>query len=304
MKTVIIMGANGFIGSHLSQKYLSAGWSVYCLVQKESNLKLNGSKVLEFDLETMYKLEDKLPKNADIFYNLAWVGVSTTYKNDFDVQHKNIAYSLKALQLAEKIQCSKIIYPGSVSEYAYSNKPVNGEDKPCPADMYSACKTSAHFICDLYARQKALDFLWVLIPSIYGPGREDNNILTYAIKTFLNNDKPSFTKLEQMWDYIYIDDLIQALYLIGVKGKYQKTYVIGSGTANRLYNYIEIIRDLINPSLPLGVGELPYKTNQIDNSIVDIKMLQEDTGFIPQYTFTDGIKKTIEYFKNKSKEEN
>lgn len=304
MKSVIIMGANGFIGSHLSKKYLQEEWNVYCLVQKGSNYVLDGCKIIEFELDDMEEVEDKLPLKADVFYNLAWVGVSTTYKNDFAMQSQNIDYSLRALKLAERLKCSRIIYPGSVSEYAYTDKPVNGENVPCPADMYSACKTSVHFICDLYARQSNLDFLWVLIPSIYGPGREDNNIITYAIKSFLNKDKPSFTKLEQVWDYLYIDDLITALYLVGIKGNHGKTYVLGTGNAYPLSKYIEIIRNIIDPSLPMGIGELQYKTNKIDNSIVDITLLREDTGFVPQYTFTEGITKTIEYFKKKRIEGN
>lgn len=304
MKNVIIIGANGFIGVNLSKKFLKEEWNVYCLVQKGSRYELDGCNIIEFELDNMDELEDKLPVNVDILYNLAWVGVSTTYKNDFTIQVQNISYSLQVLKLAERLNCSKIIYPGSVSEYAYSEKPINGENKPCPADMYSACKTSAHFICDLYARQKELNFLWVLIPSIYGPGREDNNIITYAINTFLSNDKPSFTKLEQIWDYLYIDDLITGLYLVGIKGKSGRTYTLGSGIAYPLSKYIEIIRDIIDPSLPMGIGVLPYKTSKIDNSIVDITLLQDDTGYTPQYTFAEGISNTIEYFKKKRIEDN
>ncbi|WOO35453.1 NAD(P)-dependent oxidoreductase [Anaerocolumna sp. AGMB13020] len=304
MKKVIIMGANGFIGSHLAIMFLKENWDVYCLVQNKSNFELDGSNIIEFELNKLNELEGKLPTNADLFYNLAWIGVSSTYKNDFEIQSQNIAHSLEALKLAEKLKCSKVIYPGSVSEYAYAETPVNGRNLPCPADMYSACKTSVHFICDLYSRQNNLEFLWVLIPSIYGPGREDNNIITYAIKTFLSNKKPSFTKLEQMWDYLYIDDLIAALYLLGQQGIGGKTYVVGTGNSYPLSKYIEIIRDIINPSLPMGIGELPYKTTKVDNSIVDITLLTEDTDYKPRYTFYQGIVNTIEYFKKNRNEGN
>lgn len=95
MKNVIIMGANGFIGSHLSEKFLREEWNVYCLIQKGSKYELEGCNIIEFELDNLDELENKLPINADVFYNLAWVGVSTTYKNDFTIQAKNIAYSLR-----------------------------------------------------------------------------------------------------------------------------------------------------------------------------------------------------------------
>lgn len=83
---------------------------------------------------------------------------------------------------------------------------------------------------------------WLLIGSVYGPGRNDNNILTYTIKALLNNEKTKFSKLEQMWDYIYIDDLIDALYLVGNYGKPGAVYPVGSGIAIPLREYIEKIK--------------------------------------------------------------
>ena len=62
--------------------------------------------------------------------------------------------------------------------------------------------------------------------------------------------------------------------------------------------YVKIIRDAIDPSLPLGIGDLPYKNKTNDNQILDISSLQKDTGFQPKYTFEQGIKNTIDYFKN------
>ena len=62
--------------------------------------------------------------------------------------------------------------------------------------------------------------------------------------------------------------------------------------------YVKIIRDHIDESLPLGIGDLPYKNKTIDNQILDISSLQQDTGFQPKVTFEQGIIKTIDYFKS------
>lgn len=299
MKKIIITGANGFMGKHLAQKYLEEQCDVYCLVQKGATVNFNNAKVIEFDLDKIEEIESLLPVDADVLYHLAWAGVSTTYKNDYSIQSQNIAYTLGVLEMASRIRCKKVICPGSVSEYAISDSRVDGLSRPCPADMYSACKASARIICDMYAKQHGIDFVWALITSIYGPGREDNNIITYSIKAFLSKEKPSFTKLEQQWDYLYIDDLINALYLLGVSKTTQDTYVIGSGKEQSLAKYIEIVRDMIDPSLEMGIGELPYKTARVDNSIVDISALQRDTGFEPSVDFKEGIRRTIEYFRKK-----
>jgi len=297
MKKVIITGANGFIGRNLASFLRKNGVEVYCMVHSVICEELKGCNIVKFELDDIFAAEKNLPVNVDAFYHLAWNGVSSSVKDDFSVQYRNIEYSLNALKLAEKIGAKKIIFSGSVSEYAYSDNCVDGNNVPAPSDMYSACKISTHYVCDIYARKNNLNFIWTLIPSIYGPGRNDSNIITYSIKTFLEKKKPSFTKLEQKWDYVYIDDLINALFLTGEKGLGGNVYVIGSGKADSLAHYIEIIRDAIDSKLPMGIGELPYKTTKIDNSVVDISLLKKHTGYEPNVSFEEGIKNTIEYFR-------
>ena len=147
------------------------------------------------------------------------------------------------------------------------------------------------------SRQTGISLIWTLITSIYGPGRDDNNLLSYAIKTLLKGEKPSFTRLEQQWDYLYIDDLMGALFALGNKGVGGKVYPIGSGEHRQMREYVEIIRRLINPNAELGIGDLPYKTAQIDNQIMDISELIRDTSFSRRYSFEQGIQKTIDFFK-------
>lgn len=298
MPSVVITGANGFIGRKLAEHFKSKNYDVYCLVHSSITPELKECNIIRFELDDIKAIEKKLPKNVNFFYHLAWEGVNSDFKDDYLIQSKNIDTSFQILKLAEKIKCKKVIFTGSVSEYAYAEEMVDGSNEPSPCDMYSACKVSTHFICDLYAKKNNLNFFWVLIPSIYGPGRNDSNLITYSIKTFLKGEKPSFTKLEQRWDYVHIDDLIVGLYLIAEKGVLGNTYVIGGGNNHKLSYYVKLIRDYINPKLDMGIGELPYKNDKIDNSLTDFSLTTKDTGYIPSHKFEDAIKDTIDYFRN------
>lgn len=303
MKKILISGANGFIGKHLVEYFTKNNYFVYALVQENTDIdyisRFNNLQIIYFKLEEFSLLKDILPVGIDIFYHLAWHGVTTTLKNDEEIQLSNINYSLNALKVAKDLNIGKIIFTGSMSEYAYNPSKVTGEDAPTPADFYSASKVATHYICDTFARQHNLNFIWCLISSIYGPGREDNNLITYAIKSFLNKQIPEFTKLEQKWDYIYIDDLIRALYKVGKYKNNFSVYPIGSGENKKLSEYVKIIRNTIDENLHMNIGKLPYKTSKIDNSVVDISRLEKDMKFQPKVTFELGIKKTIEYFLNK-----
>lgn len=305
MKTAIITGASGFLGKRLTKFLSSANYTVYALTHNISNIgefaNLRNVKVIPFTFEFLEDIEHLLPTDADVFYHFAWDGVGSTKKNEYSLQIENIDYTVNALKLAHRIHCKKIIIAGSVSEYAYCKVAITGFDCPSPADAYSAAKIAAHYLCDIYARQNNIDFNWLLISSVYGPGREDNNLLTYTIKTLLDGGRPSYTKLEQLWDYIYIDDLVNALFLIGNSDVKNCIYPIGSGKYRSLNDYIKIIRDIIDPKLSVGIGDLPYKTKDIDNSIVDISLLVRNTGFYPKFSFEKGINMTIDFFKEKQR---
>lgn len=301
MKRVLITGATGFIGKALIKYLIQSDIEVLAVVLPQEKDKLiQSAKITPIvgDLNNSTELKEILKEEKfDTIYHLAWIGVSTQLKNSFELQVKNLYFANTVMELASEHDCKRVICPGSVSEYAYIDDEVNGMQVPCPSDVYSSIKVSVHLYCDLYARQHGIGFSWTLIPSIYGPGRVDNNLITYTIQALLRKERPKYTKLEQQWDYIYIDDLIKALYLIGEKGKGNTVYPIGYGKARKMSEYVTIIKNIINKEAEIGIGELQYKTNRIDNAIVDIQQLQVDTGFEPQITFEEGIEKTIEFFK-------
>lgn len=301
MQRIIVIGANGFLGSHLALQLANEGKIVHAYVFEGTEYGFLRDKVgitcKEFTFE---KLSDMDACGFDTIFHMAWAGVSTTYKNEALTQAQNIIYGLKVLEFAERNHITKVVVPGSAAEVSCGQGVITGFETPAPSDMYSASKVATRFVCQTYAHQHNINLVWTLITSVYGPGRNDNNLITYAIKTLLNGEKPSFTGLEQQWDYIYIDDLISALIALGEKGKGGKVYPVGSGEHRQMNEFVYILRDKINPNLPLGIGDYPYKnSDKIDNQVLDISALKEDTGFEAKYSFDQGVERTINYFRKR-----
>jgi len=302
MKKAVITGAGGFIGRNLTKRLLREGIQVYGIDIEAAQERIPedaGVTPLSMDLEDRRALSNILKAaKPDVFYHLAWAGVSTDVKNEIKMQMDNIPLAITVLEACAEAGCGHVIIPGSASEYAYCGQTIDGGNPPAPGDAYAASKAAAQILCQWYARQHELNLNWLLIGSIYGPGRNDSNILTYTIQSLLRREEPKYSKLEQLWDYIYIDDLIDALYLLGLHGRPGGVYPIGSGEARPLAEYIRQIQAQIAPDVPLGIGALPYKFgNKPDNSVLDIQRLKEDTGFIPRISFEEGITRTIRYFK-------
>ena len=144
-------------------------------------------------------------------------------------------------------------------------------------------------------KQKGMRHIWTRILSIYGPYDGENTMVMSTIYKLLNSEKPSCTKGEQMWDFLYSKDAALAMRLLGEKGTDGRTYCIGSGKARPLKEYIDIIGQNANKNVTIGYGDIPYGPLQVMYLCADITALREDTGFEPRYSFEDGIKETIEW---------
>lgn len=302
-KTVVISGADGFIGSHLSKHLVKCGYEVYALSLSDSptigRIKdCTGINIVECDSDNYKNAARALPYKPRAFFHLAWIGVSPENRKSAQLQKANLDLVINAVNLAHEIDAQMFIFPGSTMEYSYSNHIINADAPPSPQNAYGAAKIAAKYFCEVMCKQYEIPFIYTVISGIYAADRIDNNVIYYTISSLLKGEKPKLTRLEQLWDYVHIDDVVKAFSLILEKGRGGSFYSIGHGDNQPLYKYIFKIRDIINPELPLGVGEVPYESNRLPMSVVDLTALQEDTGFIPHVDFETGIKEVIEEIKN------
>lgn len=302
METVVITGGDGFIGSHLVRRFAEKGLKVYALTIPDSPMverirNISNVTVIQRELGETQALLKELPEAPAAFIHLAWSGVSPESRNSVDLQFGNITLCLEAARLAARLKARRFILPGSTMEYAYCGQDINEKACPSPQNAYGAAKISARYLCQALCEELELPYIYVVITGIYAADRKDSNVIYYTISELLRGRRPSLTALEQRWDYVHINDVAEALFLIGTKGKGGAFYGVGHGDNWPLRNYITQIRDAIDPSLPLGIGEVPYKDARLPSSCVDMTSLKEDTGFAPRIPFETGIKQVIDRIK-------
>ena len=157
MKRAVITGGTGFIGTWLIKELLNNGVEVIALVRSlpvkkfeslENSFRLN---VIQYYSEEYEKLLTEKPK-IDVFFHLAWAGVSTELKNDSELQLDNIKFSLEMLEFASRINVGRFIATGTVAEYAFSENIMDVNGRQTPNDMYGAAKTATHYMLETKAR--------------------------------------------------------------------------------------------------------------------------------------------------------
>src|SRR5205809_3338037 len=118
-------------------------------------------------------------------------------------------------------------------------------------------------------------------------------MIPYLIDALHHGERPALTLGEQSWDYIYVRDAAEAIYMAAAAGGASGAFNLGSGEAHTLRSVVERVRDLVDPSLPLGFGEVPYRPDQVMHLQADITRLKALTGWHPRTTLDEGLRWTV-----------
>ncbi len=297
IETIAVTGATGTIGVSLINQAIERNIKVLAFVNKGS---IHISRIPHSDLVEIIpcSLSDLSTlfcdgKRADVFFHLAWASTNRLVRNNLSPQVDNIKYSLDSVDLAERLGCHTYIGAGSQAEYGRHNVPLNEETFPSPETAYGMAKLCSGQMTRLACRNKGIRHIWPRILSTYGPYTQDTTIINYTISSILKGNRPSLTGCDQIWDFIYVDDAARALLLLAEKGRDGEIYCIGSGMSQSMKDYILEISEALDPSIPVGFGDVPYNENTVMHLAGDITKIRAEVGFEPEVTFSEGITRTI-----------
>ncbi len=300
--SAVVTGPTGAIGTALCRELAQNGIRVYAVCRPGTNRsqavpKHDNIQLVFCDVSDLHQLTSLIPEGADAFYHFAWAHTIGPGRNDMPAQIDNVRYTIDAVQAAAALGCKVFIGAGSQAEYGRVDGVLKA-DTPCfPENGYGMAKLCAGQMSRVEAKRLEIDHIWVRILSVYGPGDGPNTMISGVIRQLLAGQMPALTAGIQHWDYLYSEDAALAFRLIAQHGAAGQIYPLGAGKAIPLKEYIVLLRDAIDPSLPLGLGQIPYSPQQVMHLEADISQLCADTGFYPHVDFAEGIRNTIESIK-------
>ena len=297
IQSAVVTGPTGAVGTALCKLLAEEQIKVYAVVHPESkraeHLKtIDGVRIIPCDAAELSQLSDI---EADAFFHLAWAKTTGQGRNDMPAQIDNIRYTIDAVHAASRLGCKVFVGAGSQAEYGRVDHALTPYTPCFPENGYGMAKLCAGQMSRIECEKLGIDHIWPRILSVYGPHDGENAMIPQVIRKLLSGEKPALTAGEQIWDYLYAGDAAEALYRLALMGKAGRIYPLGSGHAQPLRAYIEALRDAVDPSLPLGFGEVSYGEKQVMHLEADIDALQRDTGFEPETDFAVGIRNTIDW---------
>lgn len=305
MKKVILTGATGFVGNAVLKELIKNDIYVIAISRSKNPKNIPNSKFVKYiscDLSEMEKLESKITdRDIDTFYHFAWSGVSGENRIDIDLQLNNVKWSIDSLNVAKKIGCKRFVVAGSIMEQEAIAATYTQGNRPGLGYIYGASKIAAHTIMMAIASKIEIDLIWTTITNAYGIGEISPRMVNNNLRKIIRKESPKFTAGTQNYDFVYIDDVARAFYLIGKNGKPFNNYIIGSSTAKPLKYFLLEMKNSVAPDLDFIFGDVPFEGVNLPLEKFDTSKTEKDTGFRAEISFAEGTKRTINWLKKVEK---
>jgi UDP-glucose 4-epimerase len=296
---MLVTGAGGFVGAAVAGEALRAGHEVIGTVRSSrSRLQAlgGGLDIVDLDLRNADEVRAMIrERRPDVIVHAAWSGVSNKARSDRLQITDNIETACQLLEAGAEFGASKFIGIGSQGEYGPLAGKISEADATSPTTLYGAAKLAAHYLTRQLAAQSGLSYAWLRIFSTYGPGDNPHWLIPSLIEQMLDGQRPRTTGGEQLWDFLYIDDIASAVMAVAAERTAEGVFNVGSGRPIPVRSVVERIRDLVSSDMDLVFGEIPYRADQVWHMEADIARLSAATGWAPRITIDAGLAATVDW---------
>ena len=301
MKNVIITGADGFVGSYTVKHFLNEGKTVLALYRRPSARRLEehpNLKYMQCDISDTKDMLDGIEKGVyDTFIHFAWAGSAGDARFDYKLQMQNALNTVECMKAAKELGCARFVCAGSIMEYEVEATIHAQGSKPGMGYIYGMGKHIAHCMCKAVAVNSGIELVWSMITNTYGVGEFSPRFVNSTLRKIINGEPLQFTAATQNYDFVYVTDVAKAFYLVADKGKPYCEYMIGSGDAKPLKEFIlEMVGACGPESTPL-FGDVPFTGTNMPLDTFSIEKIKNDCGFIPEVSFAEGTKFTMDWLK-------
>ena len=310
---VLITGAASFLGRHLVEYFLSKEEEVLALVRENARGK---DELLKYEANNKFKLIvldmkdiERLDIDFDVCIHLAWGGIGKEGRMDENIQRENINAAIKLMRVCKERGAKRFLFAGSQAEYGQTlsdieveygkdfdinNIPKQSEKSPTnPKSEYGKAKLELKSKLKILGDSLGIEYVHMRIFSVFGSGDHETSLISTCIRNFKENKDVHIGECIQSWNYIYIKDLCEAVYLLSTKDLQGEFVFNVAGENNRiLMDYVKDIKRLLDSSGDIVVEKKEAASEGLPFLNPGIERLKR-IGFVESYGFEKGIKDCI-----------
>lgn len=289
-RIVLLTGATGFIGSHLTKKLTEENWEVHILIRQHSKIDILGPTKSKINIHTVTSkfedLKDLLKKiNPTCVIHLASLFIAEHRPEQTnELIRSNIEFPTQLLEAMRLANITSLVNTGTSWQH-YQNSSYN------PVNLYAATKQAFETIIDYYVEAHGFKVCTLKLFDTYGPNDHRKKIVSLLKNLVIHDDSLDMSPGNQLIDLVHINDVISA-YLIAANkikspgGKHEK-YGISSKQQITLRDLVELIEKITNQKLNIRWGVRPYRNREV---LETWEKFNELPNWKPQISLEDGLK--------------
>ena len=314
---VVVTGADGFIGSHLTEALVHRGASVTALCQYNSfgsqgwlddlsDEARNALTITAGDIRDPHFVSN-LVDGADIVFHLAaLIAIPYSYVSVQSYVDTNVTGTVNVLEACRRCQVGRMVHTSTSEVYGTAQYTPIDEDHPLQAQSpYSASKIGADSMVDAYARSFNTHAVILRPFNTYGPRQSERAVIPTTIRQVLQPDLAEIRlgDLSPVRDFNYVGDTVDAFLAVGTADglDWGKVYNAGSGTGITIGEMVERVQKIIGgPEKPVVTEQ--HRMRPADSEVMALIAQAEKftaaTGWKPRETIDSGLEKTIDWWRD------
>ncbi len=304
MKTVAIIGINGFAGRYLKQELLSCGYEVFGVDIVSTDEDTICADML--DAQQVDRIVSE--KKPDVIFNLAGqASPNVSWERPVLTMHINVDIAVNLIEAIRKhTPSTRLILIGSANQYDMRNVPSGplSEDAPQLAESpYDVSKSAQESLVKVLGKKYGLDIIMTRSFNHIGPGQKPGFVVTDYCQRIVDlengrSDHIEIRSLDGWRDFADVRDTVRAYRLLMEKGRSGEIYNVGSGNAYYIHDIVSTLIHLSEKATEVTtLPESKKETSSWPKVYSDNSKIQNDTGFVPAYPIEQTLKDVLEDYR-------
>jgi UDP-glucose 4-epimerase len=304
---VLVTGACGFIGSHLTRRLVAEGAEVHALTSEVSSvfprrlLDLRGRITLHegnlMDRSAMDAVARAVRPQV-VFHLAAYTHVGKSWHRVDECIQANIQGTVNLLQALAEVGYERFVNTGTSEIYGDIPVPFREDAVVNPISPYSVSKYAAERFCRLFHRSYGWPIVMLRPFNAYGPAQSPDRVIPEIIVRALRKEELRMTQARQTREFNYVEDLVdgfvRAALAPGIEGEIIN---IGGGEEISMRDVATLILELMGNPITPRFGALPERPTEIMRMYCDSTKARTLLGWAPRHTLREGLEKTIEWYR-------
>lgn len=309
MPKYLVTGGAGFIGSHIAEALVQRGDEVRVLDNLSTGFRHNLAAIedriewIEGDIADQKTVARAVAGVGCVFHQAALASVPRSVERPLDTNAACVTGTLTILDQARRAGVRRVVYAASSS--AYGDQPFSSKrevDLPSPLSPYAVAKLAGESYCQAFFHTYGLETVCLRYFNVFGPRQDPDSpysaVIPLFITALLSGKRPTiYGDGHQSRDFTYVRNVVHGNLLAAeapaVAGM---TINLANGRSTSLLQLLELLNELLGTQVQPQFAE--PRASDVRHSLADVTRAERLLGYEPPVSFADGLRQSIEYYRN------